>query len=189
MIKMKTISFALCLILTINWAIAESPTDKGVHTISGKGSYTRIEPEDEEAYTNLSIYPAYGYFILNNLSIGTRLEYTASRQDEYKHESIGIGPEVRYYIPIKKIYLFSSISYLYRESETGTSPSYMLEMEFNQLFLSIGLDFFISKNIAVEPQLSYSIYKNKYSRDTFKPFLGNDGRELSFEVGISIHVY
>jgi len=177
---MKNIIAILCLLIAGVPVFAQ--ISKGTSTIGGsislthqKSDYT-IDPRysngpAEYKETSLIISPGYGYFITNNFCIGANLAASFSKGTDivtgpdlhHKDRSFGIGPFLRYYIPLdSKLYVYAATSatrlWTRSTSEQSGTNGIFTSSEKNKSLawdMGIGVSYFINPNAAVETGLAY----------------------------------
>jgi hypothetical protein len=166
-----------CIILLIFILIGVygySQPGKGRFFVSGnisysgyKRTYSNSEPEHARS---LSLSPKVGYFPVRNFAAGIALPASFSRQRltslaTSTSHSFGLGPFVRYYLPLdEKLFAFSEVSYLWSSSHTrllldnnaGTSEN---NQWLRQIRAGAGLAYFCTRNLAVELLISYQRYR------------------------------
>lgn len=108
--------------------IGFSSANSNITQDKGTGETTKENPYS----TQLSVAPSIGYFLIDNLPLGIRLDYTFNRvkdQNGLKAEDSNVlfGPFARYYIPMKhNLYFFGEAGFGFGNSrdtkdlETGT---------------------------------------------------------------------
>lgn len=91
---------------------SQAQTDKGDVILGGNVSFNTIKTDASGANSSydLSIVPNVGYFVDDNIAIGTGIGYQTSRLDEAselgKTEAFVIAPFGRYYAPISNNFKF-----------------------------------------------------------------------------------
>ena len=174
---MKKLNYVLilCIFFTLNLYSKDYPTEKGVYTLGGHISFDCII--DNLKNFNLEFFPQIGYFTGRNFMIGFGGVFSYSSSSVFEPSmSIGGGPYTRIYFmdPSSKILPYLSCGfYILKEKLTGwdLSPK-------TTFYISPGLDFLISKNVAVEASIGLS---------------GNIGSEfhplLFFIIGLNNFIY
>jgi outer membrane immunogenic protein len=156
-----------------------SQIPKGTSTISGSISATRTKsdsPSSEMKNSEISVQPSYGYFIIDNLLVGAALKFSNSRStyvvandhdfdydSKSKTTTMGVGPFVRYYIPInEKFYAFGGIGYSRNWSDGESrrinvpSSTSTTSYVYYNLGLSAGVSYFITPNIALDLSIQHN---------------------------------
>ena len=183
----KSISVILALIAMFLGATvihAESPTDEGVYSLSGSTSYRNTDYEESDDSYSYLIGPSFLYFVADNLGIGTSLSYGRISGDGYTSTSAGIGPTIRWYLPVDTK-VFVSASYFYVDGKTE-NHSIKRDSTRKRWSFAFGFDYFLSKNIALEPSLRYQI--DDYELD-FGSTLSSDDDSKTFGATIGINVF
>lgn len=156
---------------------------------SSNSSFIKLNDSDEKLnendFINFNISPQIGYFIIDGLMIGAKIEYTygnaKSDFSESSSNTILAGPTIRYYFLKSKIRPFVNGTYTYsffkNEATIHTGNVNDLKQRIYNFDLGIGASFFFSKNISLDLVLNYSknISKNldnnnevEFSRTTNK---------------------
>lgn len=154
---------------------AQQPTDHGVYRLSGNVgvSYTNQNyPGWKEKDLDLTLSPGYSCFVVDNLELGLQLSYSfnyftmkLSGHDNPNIERSGwyytlyMSPTFRYYFPMEKLLPFVGAKISFYSDE---HMKFFKSLKSGLSTISCGLDFFISKNIALEPSINYDFhfYKN-----------------------------
>lgn len=159
----------------------------------------------ESVGTYLGIYPRGGYFVVNNLAVGSTLGLSISYNKSKYYNSAGVKtsdnnslygyidiiPFLRYYFPSKKsgklrfygqagggvsIQYFSKYEGTNYNSTGDITSTYKQEYIKPYIYASaeilIGLNYFISRQIAVNSSLGYQYSKNFSTYNTTTTILG-----------------
>jgi outer membrane protein len=180
---MKYILCMLCALALSLPAFCQIP--KGTSIIGGSVAvnHSKTETETQETKsTQFDLSPSYGYFIISNLAIGASLDFsTASSSYNWgsgprksKSNSYGVGPFVRYYLPInEKLYGVGSVSYSREwskdEAWSTTTPQNKNTTKegYYNLGIGAGIAYFLTPNISLDVMLVYSKdqFKNREADD------------------------
>lgn len=181
----RIILFTVLLLITTN-VYAESPTDKGVYSLGGSISYRNVNSDSGSDSDIFLFSPSAQYFIYDNFAVGASLIYEKT-SGTIDNESYGIGPTLRYYLPYKTVNPFFEVGYSYLKNKSEMS-SLTLKTTSNNYSIGCGLDFFLSRNVSIEPVIKYSWrdYKDKFSSGLITP---TDRDEKSLYIGIGINVF
>lgn len=188
---MKSIILAVAVlaILVGNVNAAETPTAKGVYSLSGDISYNRASGGNG---TMTSINPAFMYFVYPNLAIGTSISYWDFKTDNDESKSYGIGPVIRYYFGNEVIYPFISLQYVYTQTKYESNFS---GLSFNSkghgddVSIGLGADYFLAKNVAIEPIVRYTFSHNSNDTSSFGSTSSSSNRHEALFIGIGINVF
>ena len=187
-VDMKKICFII-IIIAHPILFAQSSIRSGTINFSGNFSFMSKKTLDpDNNLICLSFNPQVGYFVINNFSINISLDYSYESFDQSSDTYLSIGPQVKYYLPIKKIKPFISFGYLY--TETIYSNSSKLKFPGQQAVISGGLDYFITNSAAIETILSYKIVTKEepyytVTGDAILPRRIGD----TFLIGIGINIF
>lgn len=106
-----------------------------------KWGYGSDDPEAEYKFTAYNFLPRGGYFIIDNLVAGLEIvlsgysEKDVDDDDTWKESTFGIGPFVRYYYPLDKVYPFAEAEALF-----GTcKETYNDEEEYKDALMMLGI--------------------------------------------------
>ena len=117
--------------------------------------------------TTLSVAPSFGYFVIDQLAVGASVETSVSKWNakagndvDNSTHSFQFQPFVRYYLPMG---VFFQGKFGLGAGKTTYDDDFD-DFKFNtsSLALTAGYAFFLSDNVALEPELGYrtSKYKN-----------------------------
>ena len=180
--------FYLLLFIFSNNVNAESPIDKGVYSLSGSISFSQLKIDGEEEEINtFTLYPELVYFVFPNFAIGSSILYSRSTWGDLTSTAYGIGPIARYYLGKEKIYPFILLEYLFIKSEMegGSVP---VKYDRNDITLGFGIDYFLSKNVALEPIFRYVLRKIDYDT-TSTSYTDSDEQEILIGIGINVFIF
>ncbi len=155
--KTKALTIALlCSVLLSSYG----QTEKGTWMLGG-GASTGMHFLADNNYFTISIHPAMGYFLADNLAAGASIPLSFLTEEDYRSISYGITPFIRYYFGppsefmffIKGAFGIDGWSMIYddtTESRTSITGS-----------AGIGGTFFLNESIGLETILGYTY--NKYT--------------------------
>ncbi|MBN2863822.1 MAG: outer membrane beta-barrel protein [Bacteroidales bacterium] len=155
----------------------------GVMTIKYKSSSGESSEGDKGFVFNLM--PRVGYFIIDNLVVGADLlvGYYSMKDDEgdkWTETTLGIGPFVRYYYPLEKIYPFVEANLAFgtfREKE----DSYDWKEGLFMYGFGVGASLPLGEKVMLDSMLGYGSQTYK-DEDDFKYIYGNFGLRVGFIV-------
>jgi len=201
---MKQIYISTLFVLLAQTGFAQ--TEKGNFLIGGgltMGSskttvtYPSPTPGYDAKTFAFSMSPNVSYFIVDRLSLGLKPGYSYSDQKitevvstENKTRSFSVGPQIRYYYPLKNWAVFSEVSYSFGWTTNdlinpNTFPSEnSVHGNLNLFTGGIGLTYFIRNNIGVEGLLYYN--QNKYHYDKYSP--DYDVSTFAFSIGLQLYL-
>ncbi|GAB3320667.1 hypothetical protein GCM10027299_14130 [Larkinella ripae] len=200
---MKNIQFLLLLLTIASSAMAQ--TEKGRWLIGaqvGNVSYQKFKNDGGHNFT-VDANPSAGYFPVNNLLIGVALPFS-SNQSSYNSPvsasgphtwSLGLGPFIRYYAGRSSLKPYLGVSYTYSRSRTiyknVTSTDRTLKGHTFNLAPTLGLAYFINRNVLLSAGLSYNITQSSSevliltNPPAVTDFTFNT-RKLSLDVGFAV---
>lgn len=149
-------------------------TEKGRWQVGvGVGNFTYQEQQGSKYFSG-NLTPTAGYFVADNLLIGTGLPLSLSQQrftsyntTKYTGTSAGLSPFVRYYIGKSSFKPYAGVSYSYAfthnkydlSSVFGTSLS---GSGYSTSFIpTIGVAYFINRTVALNAGLAYTASNSK----------------------------
>lgn len=149
--------------------------NSGAWQLGGSLGFNSISYEDGDGSETLfNLSPNVGYYIINNLGIGVRLNLVTNSFDGDSESTFGFGPWARFYI----------IDGLFAQAGMDFGPSAfdifsaIQEEGSTNLHFGAGYSWFLSNSVAIEPQIEYNIYT-----DDEDGFTGDYNR-LAFTIGI-----
>lgn len=120
--------------------------------------------------TSFSLAPQFGYFVIDNLAVGAALDLNLSKykSDDGDYEStstsIEFTPMVRYYLP-QGIFFQGQFGFGTGKDKVDNGNTDDDKYNITSWGLSAGYAYFLTDNVALEPQLGYggTGYKDKDS--------------------------
>ncbi|MBU0558452.1 MAG: outer membrane beta-barrel protein [Bacteroidota bacterium] len=182
--KSKLLSVFLFLSVSV---IAQSPISQGTINLNGNLSFSSQSYEEgDDNRNNLSLNPQVGYFFFDNISFGLSLSYNRISLGSVSNTNWGIGPSIRYYFEVEKVKPFVSIGYLYTETFNSSNDD---KWKGNQFNFTGGIDYFITKNVALESTISYNINNDKLPESYKGLYKSLDQKSNTFQVGVGINFF
>lgn len=139
---------------------------QGAAMIGGSISFVSTIQDGESSYI-FTLAPAGGYFVIDNLALGTSIELI---QIEGGDPIFGFGPFVRYYLNmglfVQGKYQFQSLSF-FDERVTGSAAG-----------AAIGYAAFLNNHVSIEPM----VYYNRHFGD-----LG-EFNEIGLQIGVNAYL-
>jgi hypothetical protein len=145
----------------------------------------------EDAYSSFvfNILPKGGYFIMDNLAAGLEVIITgytdkdAGDGDKYTESTFGVGPFVRYYYPLDKIYPFAEAEVLF-----GSCKEYYLADNEKSGMFMFGLS--LGAAVPVGEMVTFDIMAG-YLRSSYKYTYGGElGDEVYHDItgGVGLRI-
>lgn len=176
---MKKVFFAALLVVSAQAVFAQ--INKGQWLVGGSAGFEsgKYGDVDESKYTSFELSPAAGYFFINNLAGGLRLNVSTTKykEDDDAMSSFSLAPFVRYYfLPAgEKVNILADASYGFGSMKDGESES------FDRFSFMAGPVVFLSPNTALEFTLGYtSAGGDAYGEDR--------QNNLGINIGFQIHL-
>jgi hypothetical protein len=157
--------FALLLTLGLFAVAANAQTqiEKGKFIIGGNGSLGFTSFGEQEVAGNTvdnsgsSVFNFgvnAGYFFINNLAAGLLLDFSSTSPDEGDDESLlGVGPFVRYYIPVAETFAFyPQASFQFVSGSEGDT-----DLSGTELGVGVGGAVFLGESVSLDLFLGYNL--------------------------------
>lgn len=158
-------AIVVLLFLFLSNIYAQKALMKGAYTLGGNISYSSYSEEgDSENQNYFNFSPNVGYFFIDQFYTGIQLSYTYLSSGDYSSNTIGIGPEIRYYFILEKLNPFLGIGYSYNKSTSGDDDNENTNSTFT---LSGGADYFVTDYFAIEGSIRYSFITYKFSSNNY----------------------
>lgn len=176
---MKKLCFGLFLSLFLTgFSFAQNNLEAGSSIIHGGLSFTSTSYEHSDNATNvLSVTPGILFFLIDNLAIGGDLLYQRTSHGDWNSSTFGIGPALRFYLPMGTAQPFVNLGFTFTSSSDKDIDGSLTNLLFSG---GGGVDIMIAKNVAVEPFLMYHIGSSKWSKSS------TSSSYSIFEVGVGI---
>lgn len=180
---MKSFITICLLALSLN---ALSQIQKGQWLIGGNAAFSYASSK-ELKLTTLQFSPAGGYFLINRLAGGLRINFdsqTYKWDDKYRFTNVAAAPFLRYYLlPVEqKVNLFADAAYGFA---WGKSKNYNVlgkhSFHFNTLSLMAGPAIFLNERTALEVTFGYTHL-------TRGPIDSTVTNRLQLGIGLQIHL-
>ncbi len=177
---MKKTLLTLCAVALGAGAFAQ--TEKGHIVLGGSSNlgFTsgKQDNDADDATTNFGLNVAGGYFIMDNLAVGLLIGFESEKTGDVSASGFGIGPVVRYYLPMK---VFGQLSYQFGSQKTDTGD-FDFTYTTGDLGIGVGYAAFVNDHVAIEPMIAYHM-------TSAKPEEGDSVNGGSFGLNVGISVY
>lgn len=181
---MKKVLFAVFLLVSSNAIFAQ--VDQGQIMVGGAAQFNRGSIGDWKS-TEINIAPNLGYFVINQLAVGLRPEFTYGKTKQKingttltnSSTTYTIAPFVRYYfMPSgEQLNIFADASYGFGSTKEKDESS----VDENYYQIKAGPAFFLTPNTALE----FALYYRSYGGDRFPDDRYNN---FGLSVGFQIHL-
>lgn len=178
--KLFTKAAFTCLLLVSLTRISSAQTvNSGAWMVGGNVGFNSVKTDGADASeTWFNLTPNLGYYILNDLAVGVRLNFQSYSFDGASESQFGIGPWARYYF-VNSLYAQAGIDF----GSTGMDFFSLLADEGSTtLNFGIGYSWFLNNSVAIEPSIQYSIYSG--DADSFL----SDYTRFGFNIGIQAFI-
>jgi Autotransporter beta-domain len=165
--------------------------ENGTYTLGGELRYQRAvtSPDNASSLVTTKLYsirPEFGIFVVSNMQLGLSLFYShsdskpgSSNTFSLKSSNQGYGGALsaRYYFH----YFFVEGRYEIGKNKFESGGNFSGESKAKNKIVSLGRAFLISKEVSIEPKLSYRIAEFGINGDT-------KSNALYFSVGINTYI-
>lgn len=149
-------------------------------------------PDRTYKSTNLFVSPAIGYFVLNKLAGGLRVDLSSYKSNstgvETRNTSTAISPFVRYYfLPVAtKVNAFLDVGYLHSKTKWSrfTDPAYSYSDKSKGFQVLVGPSIFLTDQIALEFTLGY-----RHTKSSKSTALMEATKSTSFSSGLGLQIH
>lgn len=186
---------ALIFLITFFTTITNAQITKGNWMVGGDASfstsdtYSNIGDETKIVERAVNISPNIGYFAIDKLATGIRLDYRGVFNPNYgfgdiSTNSIGLGPFVRYYFlkPEKRVNIFLEMSYGFGKTFYNGSIISADYVTKNTTFTIMGGPvIYFNSSVSMELSVQYS--------STRKIFEVQDLTNNVFQIGLGFQIY
>lgn len=182
----------LCILFLL--AKADAQITKGNWLVGGNFSYSKDKSMGNDVINSKSrtvdIMPNAGYFVVDKLALGARLNVGSSKQkypqaqgqNVITQNSFGVGPFIRYYLlkPDKIVNIFSEGGIVYETLTSKNSGSVQGREKSILKTAAIGAVVFLNSAVGLEVKFGYSNLKvfNKDARE----------KNIQLNLGFQIHL-
>ncbi|WP_158500540.1 outer membrane beta-barrel protein [Spirosoma radiotolerans] len=199
---MKTIVCTLAFVL-LGFSAVIAQTEKGRWTVGAQvGNFQYSTHNGYNSFSG-SISPSAGYFVANNLVVGTGVPlslntskyYNSNGEVHYRSTGIGLAPYVRYYVGSNKLKPYVGVSYTYSSTRQRSEMGYQTLKSggFTSIVSpSIGVAYFINRSVALSAGLNY-VWERYNNGNQFYDASGNPienttstSKFLSLTIGFQI---
>jgi len=190
------LSVFLTILLIPSFCIAaDNPTDQGAYSLAGSISYNHHSFDSSSKTSDFFTFnPSITYFVIPNVALGLEAVYSHSNTDYGHYDNYGGGPIIRLYAPVSwEVKPFFDASYVYAKGENEAKDN-MSRSEGTQelLTLSVGFDYFLSRNVALETTAAYGFVSQdtKYTNSVSGTHsLDTDDEVFNLRLGINVFIY
>lgn len=197
----------ISIFLVYTSLFAQDALNNGVYTLSGAVTYSKSNSsisfadsfsdiDSESEYLRIGVSPSIGYFIIDNLLLKSNFNFLYSENSTnymsvpgntsstniMRSYTIGIG--LKYYFRLNGFNPFIGADYGYSNETTGDNDG-------NTYTFAVGLNYFISKSVALEPFVQYLTSSSISSMKLFgdgTPRITYENSEISFGIRVAYFV-
>ncbi|MDO1449899.1 hypothetical protein Q0590_26705 [Rhodocytophaga aerolata] len=153
-------------------------TEKGSKLLGGSGSIQFYDP------FSISIFPDVGFFVKDNLALGSGIPASFSTDSRTDFVSLGLSPFARFYLGQTTLRYFLTAEVGYRHTwNTYTFQQDKLQQSYNTWDIrgGAGAVYFITQQVGLEALLSYGTFRTYVSGETIL-------NRLNLVVGFQIYL-
>lgn len=159
--------------------LAKAQTEKGRWMVGAQVGDFQYSDQNRQKIFSGSLTPTAGYFVAKNLLVGAGVPLSLSTNSYYgirypdptfvkfevTNTQYGVSPFVRYYIGSAKLKPYVGVAYSYSKTHSQTMASSALlqksEGYSSAIVPGLGIAYFISRSVALNAGLNYSIQKDQ----------------------------
>lgn len=171
---MKTVFFTLALVVA-GFSTSIAQTEKGRWTVGAQVGNFQYSTQNGYSAFSGSISPSVGYFVANNLVVGTGIPFSYSKNHyrnpngdvHNRNTSVGLSPFVQYYFGTAKLKPYIGLSYSYQKSDQRTEQDYQTLKSAgftSSVTPTVGVAYFINRSVALNAGLNYVL--SRFRNDT-----------------------
>ncbi len=140
----------------------------GLAFVTESWGYGSDSPEAEYKTTFYNFLPRGGYFIIDNLVAGLEVvlsgysEKAVADGDTWKEFTMGIGPFVRYYYPLKKFYPFAEAEAIFGVCKATDNGEEYYKDSLTELGFYLGAALPLGDKITIDASAGYMRASYKY---------------------------
>jgi len=178
--------FSILFLLT-SFTFGQSEIKQGTFSLNGSISYTSNYEESSDMDNSTFIFnPRFDFFVIDNLSFGLMLNYQNISFFGKNNSSWGIGPSARYYFNFENVKPFAGLGYSYSTENSSLSNDDIIN---NNIILSVGVDYFLTENVAIETIINYSFINMKLPEAYSSYYSDLNVSRKSLAIGLGINVF
>ncbi|GAB3779254.1 hypothetical protein GCM10028818_29520 [Spirosoma horti] len=162
---MKSIVCTLAFIV-LGFSTVKAQTEKGRWMVGAQVGNFQYSTQNGYNSFSGSLSPSAGYFVANNLLIGTGVPLSLTTNNysgpggDVRNRSTGIGlsPYVRYYVGSNKLKPYVGVSYAYSSTRQRTDMGYQTLKSngfTSTVSPTVGVAYFINRSVAINVGLNY----------------------------------
>ena len=156
--------------------IKAQTVNSGAWMLGGSVGFNSIKYEDDDDdNTVFNFSPNVGYYVINDLGIGVRLNYYNESIGGESESVFGFGPWARYYIANSSIFAQAGIDFGPAQFDLYSLFS---DESSSNLHFGLGYSWFLNNSVAIEPLLQYNIFNE--NEDNFE----SDYNRFVFNIGV-----
>lgn len=164
--------------------MAQSPISQGSVSLGGTASFSSQSYDYSSAdHTTLILNPKAGYFFVDHLYAALSVNYIHWSSGNAQSDIYGMGPVIRYYFDVDKVKPFLGVGYNFMSQTITSDPGVYTTNEF---IISGGMDFFVTRSLALEGSLNYSFISYKATASRLDPM---KSKLFRVDVGFNYFIY
>lgn len=163
---------------------AQSPISQGSVSLGGTASFSSQSYDNSsDAYTTFILNPKAGYFFVDHLYTALSVTYSHYSIGNTVSDIYGLGPVIRYYFDADNVKPFLGVGYNFMSQKVTSDPGVF---NTNEFIISGGIDFFVTRSLALEGSLNYSFISYKATASRLDPM---KSKLFRVDVGFNYFIY
>jgi outer membrane protein W len=157
------------------------------------------EKQEENPYsTQLSIAPSIGYFLIDNLPLGIRMDYTFSQVKDQnglraENSNVLFGPFARYYVPMNNnMYFFGELGFGFgnsRDTKTMENGTQKINTNLFSIGVGPGVTVIATNAIGLEALVKYNYARSQFDTEILgvKQNTTSNTNQISISLGVQFY--
>jgi hypothetical protein len=171
----------LCLLFISRTLFSQGMTSEGKFTLGGKISFSSVNNGGHSS-TELDLSPNVSMFVGDNLELGMSLTLVHQNWQLYSSQTqYGAGPYLNLYLTSNHTQPFVGIAYNYLNN---AGVPFSQDDAVNRYTVQAGVSVPLNDNVALQPVIQYSFYKQAANSDYYSYTNSNTVTTLLVGIGI-----
>ena len=165
---------------------SQTPLESGTFSLGGSISFSSTSDDrTPENDTEFIFNPQFGYFLFYNFYAAVTVNYSTFKSEHVWEESIGVGPELRYYFGSENLKPFVGVGYAYNKTENSWFENNVYS---DEIKLKGGANYFVIKCLAIEASINYSFITSEMVSDVCLDYT-EKSEVFKMAIGVNYFIY